>query len=1158
MIEAKLIPRLHALRRTIRRRLLAYGLCALGAGAVTAFVFIITLDWFLWLPAVPRIAIALLFVAGLIAAILYWVVKPMRTRLGIDQIAGRLERHFGHLEDRLTSTVNFLDNRNAGSPEMMSQVVSNTDRLIADLPLESALSLKPLVKVALLCSFCAAGLATMLLIAPGWARTGSYRYLYPFGRFEWPHSVSIQPLTADALVAIGESVTVRMRVVRGLHEDLRGVVHLREPDGSKISLAMQREAGDTFYTTIDAVTTDLVYWFEAGDDDTRQRPSTIRAVRRPEVVEATVSIEPPPYAVGRPVLNRDLSEGAVRAPLAGHVSLTVRSSKPIPTDLEGRNTGLYFDDDSFVPFAVDPQDRDRLSARFEVTGDARFRIALVDEFGLENRGAEEHRIIAVPDKVPTVTITEPKALTELTPSGSVRLRVEAEDDFGLTRLDLEVTRLEGDRTDSISLTDRLVVVSENDVVRGVALHLWSMEPLSLSPGDVLIARAAATDNCTIEGQSGQVSRSTPLRIKIISDVEFEIRVRDDLTLLENHIRRAMLDQAELLDQTTGLIQSQPPFVKLSELQREAVDGLAGQQARLVRRLRDLSRRFRDLGRRMEFNKAGDEEARRQVAGLAIALRETAAGPMTAAANALNATREQLRADPQQQALTQTTQAQHESVDRLRALIRTMARWGDFHGLLTKTRDLLERQRSIRTDTTRLGQSAVGKSVGALSPEEATALNRTRRRQEQLAREVEQLLAKMRQLAQRMRDKDPSGAGSVEAATRAAQANDVSKRMRSAGTALQGNRTAAAALDQKLAEDGMRKMVDALRERDERELALLRKRVARAEEQVARLIAQQEALRAATAEAAEREQAEEVYLDYGGQQRALARNTRLLSEELSELQRAAEAAQLVRQAAGPMREAENRLREQKALDAVESQDLALDLLRQALAGLEQLARQTDEEALRRSLAQIHDELAAMLEAQKKINTGIESLADVIKTKGRVTRLESREARRLSRAQVGVLEMVDGLRPELEKVVVYEWALKRVADWMKTSRSWLDTRKIDEELIAVTRRIVRELQRLISAIDQTQSMPLSTEFVEQSGGGGGEGAGAVQGKPVPTIAELLVLKAMQADICNRTREIGETLDPVNADELQLREIKMLGEDQAQVRRLTEMVTRRARQP
>jgi hypothetical protein len=1158
MEQPSVITRLHVLRRTVRLRLLVYGASAVAMGGILSFLTIVAFDWLLWLPSLLRIVAAALFVGGFLGATWYWLVKPLRARIGIDEIAGRLERHFGNLHDRLSSTVNFLDRGDAGSSQMMQQVVAKTEQITRDMPLESVLSLRPLLLRCASLMLSVAVLCAILLVDPYWIRSGFDRYVYPFGDTEWPRTVSIVPLTGDETVAVGESVTVRMKIERGLDEALRGVVHLREPDGSTIALTMQREQDTVFYTTIDAVTEELTYWFEAGDDSTRSDPSTIRAVHRPAVLEALAVVEPPPYAARRTTRVQDLSDGAVKAPVAGYVTVAVRSTKPIPSVETGSVTGLRCESGELIPLAVDPEDSYAASTRLKVTGDTHFRIELRDEEGFENRGAVRHSILAVPDGPPVVTILEPKAVTELTPTGSVRLVIRVEDDFGVTRLDLNAERLGTTDTHSVSLTARLAAVDESEGAEAVAEYLWSVETLSLSPGDQLVYRVSATDNCTAQEETGQVGLSTPMRIKIISDVEFDIRLRDDLALLEARIREAALDQVDILDLTTELLQTGAEHAPLSEAQREAVASAAAREARLVRRLRDLSRRFLDITRRMEQNHAGDEEARRQVASLGDNLLQIAAGPMTSAGTRLSEARELASAEDQQDALQAAARHEEAAADRLQALIHTMAQWGSFRGLVTKTRDLLDRQSALRTRTIELGKSMLGKPVESLTAEEAAALIRLLREQGQLGVDVDNLLERMTRLSTAAKDKDPSGADAMDAALRAAGAHDLTRHLRGSVRAIESNRTAAAVMDQKRAEAAFKKMLDALKERESRELEQLRKYLQRADEQVAHLIEEQQALRSATEEAGLMGADAETFGALEQQQRLLRRNTKLVSEDLAQLRRTAPAARVIRQAVHPMGTAETELQKLRADTANTAQDEAIELLKDAQARLEELAREAEELALQRSLAQIHDDLEEILAAQITVNGRIGKLKGAVEARERVSRAEAREASKLSREQAQVRRMIDEVLPDFEQVIVYMWALTRVGDWMDASRSRLNDRRIDDELVDLTDRITRELKKLIQAIVETRAMPLTTEFVEAEGGGGGGAGHVMQTKPVPTVAELLVLRSMQGDINERTQELHQSLDLQNATEQQLRKLEEIGEDQTEVRRLTEMVTGRVRQP
>ena len=200
---------------------------------------------------------------------------------------------------------------------------------------------------------------------------------------------------------------------------------------------------------------------------------------------------------------------------------------------------------------------------------------------------------------------------------------------------------------------------------------------------------------------------------------------------------------------------------------------------------------------------------------------------------------------------------------------------------------------------------------------------------------------------------------------------------------------------------------------------------------------------------------------------------------------------------------------------------------------------------------------MLSDQREINERIGRLRGAIEDQGRMRRPEAREATKLARAQAQLRRRVDQWLPDFEQVPIYEWALRRVAGWMDQSRQWLDTRQVGEQLVSTTMRIVRELEKLIGAIDELDSLPVDQAFAEAEGGGSGRGR-TMAHKPVPTIAELLVLKAMQKEINKRTRLYAESPDMQDPGEEQLRELQMLGEDQAQVRRLTELVTRQARHP
>ena len=1161
MQPSEVITQLSTLRKRIRRRLVVYGCCAVVAGGIISFLTIVTLDWLLWLPPLLRVVVGVIFLAGFVGATMYWIVQPLRAKLSLSEIAGRIEQHITPLQDRLTSTVDFLTRGDAGSPRMMQQAVSNTAGIVKEMPLEEALSLKPLMKQCFWCLASFALLFAVLGFLPGWTQIGGTRYLDPFGGAQWPRNVAIVPLTGNQVVAMGESAEVRMSIARGLHDTLRGIVYLQErregePPGEPSTLALYRDAQGVFSTTIDVVTRDLQYWFEAGDDTTRDGPFRIRVVRRPEVIEALAVIEPPPYALERMVRVHDLADGPVPAPVGGFARITLRASKPIPLDAGGGRVGLRLSSGELIPLFVDSQDPSKLTARFEVRGDMEFRAELRDEQGFGNRGAARYSIRATPDTRPGVAILEPSALTEMTPGGSIPLLIRVVDDFGVRRLELQVTRSGSESAYTVSLTDRLEIERRESGLEAMVRYTWNVESLSLAPGDVLTCVAVAWDNYATADGKGQRGRSAPMRVRVISQVEFAVRQRSDLARLEKRLREAALDQADLLDQTRTLVGSDDGSLAETEAESElpSTAPITARQVRLTRRSRELARQFFNLAGRMERGGAGAGGMHGRVHSLGEGLQQTASGPMNGAVDALNRIPNSSAPPDRRGPLVEAADFQAAAVEQLERLIHATALWGDFQSLLTTARDLLERQESLRARTSELGRSMLGKSVNALTPEEAGRLKRTRRKQGQLADDVGHLLVQMQAWQGRPEEGDAAGGDAVESALRAARANDLTQRLRSAVSALQSNRTGAAAMEQKAAAQGLRKMAAALRQRAERELEQLRKRLDDARRQVALLIEDQEALQTATHEAdllgVDKDAFHSLYVE----QRRLQRNTDELGRSMLRKPRLASAGDSIRRSAAFMKEAKERLEDQQARDAETAQDGALALLRDALARLEQLAQQTADEALRRTLRRIQEALEAVRTAQLQIHDGATRLKAAIDPLERFGRRQAREARKLAGQQAEVRTRVDALLPDLEQVVVYRWALARAARWMEAVRQTLYVPRVDGELLATTERIIRELDKLIDAIVETASFSTDQEFQEATGGGQ---SASGSGKPVPTLTELLVLKTMQRDIHDRSRQLYQSFDIERATEQQLRELTMLGEDQREVRRLTELVTNQARQ-
>ena len=1146
------VTRLDEIRRRVRRRLVAYGVCAVVGGGVLSWMTLVTLDWLVKLPAALRILGGVFFLAGFVGAFWHWVVRPLRARVDLEDVSARLERHFPQLQDRLVSAVSFHEHGSGGSASMTQRVFSGTEDVLRSLPVETALSVRPvLVRGAWMLAGLAA-LGAVFGLAPGWTRTGFYRYVTPLTDVRWPRRVEIVPVSGTETVALGESVTLAMRLARGWTEGMRAVVRLREAGGEVATRAMQRDRDGTFYAKIDSVTEDLAYWFEAGDDSTQELPLGVKVVRRPEVVEALATAEPPAYAVHTPPRTYDLREGPVPVTRGGFLQVDLTANKALAaSDAASPSAALRLSDDRLVPLVGEPSEPRKLTARMEIVDDVEFRAELRDEAGFENRAAPLWTVRAVSDAPPTVDVEEPAAFVEVTPHGSVTLVARVGDDFGVVRVLLEWEKDGGSRYTQ-SLTQRLVPVGGTERFEGIVGYDWSLTPLALAAGDVLSYIVAATDNYQGAAGDGQVGRSTGQRIRIISDAEFEMGIRDDLAGLERLIRALVLDEEEWLDRASALAdRAESGEAGAAEAALEESGPLSQQQLRLLRHTREIAGRLERVFQRIAGNRRPDDAGARLVAQAGATLEQAAGGPMTAAVAVLT---EASSASDAGDVLDSATKHVAEAVAVLRSVLEGLAQRGGFQSLLATTQDLADRQQALELETQDLGTKLVGRRVEALESGAAIELARAARKQDQLADEVEHLLHSLEELQTGGSSYDEATRAVADDALRSGRAFDLVRRERAAATALADNRSAAALLDQRQAERGLRKMVAALQAREKLELAQLQKRLREVQDRVADLVTDQEALRAASTELVERDDAASGWNDLAMEQRRLGRNTKDVADSLAD-GGDVPVSRVVRAAARAMEEAEQSLSAEEGGAAVNAQAEALARLREALEELEQRAREAAQQWFRRTLADIRDVLQSLRQAQGDVNHGIAELVEVQRLRGAMGREELREVARLARQQVEVQQMHADLKGEVAQVPVFDWALQRVGDWMETSRQRLSDRKLDEALNETVERIVRELDRLLRAIADTESLPTEKEFAEAEMSGGGR-ASAAGHKPVPTVTELLVLKAMQVDINQRTAQWHEAFDSQSAAEQELRELTELAEDQREVHRLTAMAVQRAR--
>ena len=1146
-VGALLSVRLEGLRRRARKALLLFGcsclLLAVAAGAIGAVV----MDYLLHFPAALRVAVLVAAIGAWVYVAWRFVWRAARLTMSEELLAQRVERQFPAFGDRLVSAVSFAPGPAVGESEAMTRAVTDEAKRIADgLPLEQSVNWSP-ARHALLASVLVAGLVGGIA---AWqselASLGLARYARPYSAAPWPKTVGIDAMTGDLTIPLGESAGVRMAVVRGVDEGLRGWVVATDSRGESQRLLMQQVSPGQYAYTFDALTESLRYHFEAGDDNSADAPGRITIVNRPAVLAAQVRFTPPPYVKDGKERVVRLGAGVARAAIGSAAVVEIETTKPIGADADGgpdawmlvgrRRAAMKWKDDS----------RRRLAGEFALRDSTYLQVHLRDELGLDNRGRTPYRFEAVVDTTPVVSIVEPRGTLEVTPDASVPVVVSAEDDWGIADLWIDAEVQNTPKKRRVDLAGLMRFAAPDSDTRARAEVLWNIADLKPEAGDVIAYRARATDNFELDGERHAAGESPVMRLQVVDPKKLAERLRETFRLLRQKIGQLLAEQRDIKDETDAVSSDLSQSGQLTQADREALRSLSSRQNQLGTRTRNLSRQFEQTARRMQDNRIEDPEGLRRLETVGEGLKDLAGRTMRGAAEQMRRAGQSQEPDRQREQLAGSAAQQQESVESLRGFMELMDRWGNFQQIVRKVREMLERQRELRNDARRIGAKTLGKSPDALSKSQRGGLNRVGHAQEDLRGEMRELNDRMRGLSDSLKQSDPASSKALRGAARAADSAQVARQMARAVAAVGENRIGEARNAQQQAETGLRNMLDELSGRGARELDELDKMLREGERALEDLLERQKRQLAANRSARAAGAGPEKWKQLGREQDQIKRNAQDLAGQLDKIG-ARKSSQNVRQAAGKMSRASARLSAEQGERAEADQQQAAEDLRRALDELRKLRREAEGKNAERRLSAIRESLAKIRVDQDKINGQTDQYEQLRAARGQLPRAAVVRIGKLAKRQMELEGQTRKVGERLVPAEVFVSIADEVADGMATSGEALAARFTNEETRSGQARVLRRLDQLLEALKRDKRKEQEDGFASQPAGG--KGQSGKSGSMLPPATQLKLLKILQADVNERTRRLDEArARSGKPDEKSLTRLRELGHEQRGIAEMT----------
>ncbi len=632
---------------------------ALGASAVLLVAVVISQWAAPWMSRSPLVPAALGLLSLLLAlGAVAWGFVPLRHGPSESRLARFIEEHVPSLDDRLVTAVDLIggpdqsDNpAEAGShgrSSLTEPMIANAATAARDVDVDTIVPADTLRRSGFRAAGAALLLAAVVVVAIGPAREARDAASLIF----FPARVEIEVRPGNARVKAGMPLAVEARLV-GNRAPV--TAHVEIADGGQWrTVDMTRDPDGRFHLALESITAPFTYRVAAGT--LTSATFTVTVARVPRVTRVDLEYTYPPTLGLKPRSEQD--SGDIFAPSGTDVRVRIHTDRDVSS---GR---LALSDGKTLPLSSDTPTS--LSVTVKIVADNSYRVMLADREGLTNPGDTEYFIRMLEDRPPEVHITRPAGDRGVTPLEEVDIAAQADDDYGIDRLDLVyAVRGGAEKTVALSVPPRATTVS--------ARHTLYLEDLDVQPGDFVSYYVRARD--VTRGKRSNETRS---------DIFFlEVQPFEQEFVLAQSQSMAGSGYSGTIDE---LVNAQRQVIVATwKLDRRAEDA-AG--ARSAQDIRSVGRTESDLKARVEQTASSFRES---------AMRDPQRRPPGSGSTAANRTR------PEEDAMTVAAEAMGNAVTALSALKTGEALSPEMRALNA----LLKAQADIKRRQLSLDQSASG-------------------------------------------------------------------------------------------------------------------------------------------------------------------------------------------------------------------------------------------------------------------------------------------------------------------------------------------------------------------------------------------------------------------------------------------------------------------
>ena len=467
--------------------------------------------------------LAVLFVTWLsVTAMVLWIVgrRLLLNQRGLEATARRVEAEFSGLGNNLINLVQLSETRGNGDPAFCEAAIRHAAAEAERINFDAAAAQRSrwerlrhcmqtprdLAESLLLLSMLIAAAFACQRYIPNW-RSATSRLLSPWEFVPSVGKVGVIEVTPkDAEILIGDSQEITADIKNPQSAAYNAHIHIKPEGEEETSQPLIADEKHRHYKyTLSTVLKAVKYCLEIGDSQTPIY--TIKVREKPTVSEVSVTYRYSAYLNRKDEIRRQKTAD-LEAPQYSVAELRIQATTPIAK-------GHIMLDGKQLLGRVEEKGK-LLAVEMPLTKNAGFTIHLFNDAGHGDADPRINRIQVIPDKPPTVELLKPQSESTSAPGATVPVSIRAGDDYGVSRLRLEMkTTAEGP---SISVNQWTDFENNTTVARQ---HNLEIKPEQFQPGQTVLIRATVWDNRAISDWGlelkPQESATTWRAIKIIGE-----------------------------------------------------------------------------------------------------------------------------------------------------------------------------------------------------------------------------------------------------------------------------------------------------------------------------------------------------------------------------------------------------------------------------------------------------------------------------------------------------------------------------------------------------------------------------------------------------------------------------------------------------------------